>query len=438
MVNYVCNICNKVFDKKCNFINHTQKKKRPCSTLNEDIKTDKYNLNTILAPISTQLAQLAQINAQLTPINTQLAQLAPISTQLAPINTNIINNMHILEHKPLDKNIENINMDDIDILLNKNNKLNDNACLYCDTVFTRKTNLNRHMKERCKSKKYCDELELLKEKFDLIMKENELLKKSSGGQIVNNTTNNNNNTTNNNNNTLNNNTNNQINNGTVNNNLNVVQLVQFGNENMDDIDIKEAFNTYLSSTGGNIVSNVLRMTNFNKKYPENHNICITDLSRELVKIYNGTKFITKKFKNVKGDILNKVVKNTHIIVSKLENDKTIKKTQDFQSKMKINNVSLKLIDGQSPEDIVRDEIREKEKLLTSDKKLISNNKNNSNEINYDYSDTDSELEEEREFNFEERLRVKYLEDKQDGLINIAHERIKDELYNNKNLITHEK
>ena len=55
---------------------------------------------------------------------------------------------------------------------------------------------------------------------------------------------------------------------------------------------------------------------------------------------------------------------------------------------------------------------------------------NASKIDYEYSDTDSEIEEEREFNLEERLRIKYLEDKQNGLINIANERIKDELYNN--------
>ena len=322
------------------------------------------------------------------------------------------------------------------------NSTDKHVCTYCNTTFTQKVSLNRHLKDRCKSKKYCDELEILKEKFKSITSEMDKLKKENNelkqnhtdNKVINNTTNNNTNNTNNiNNNT---NSNNQINNGTVNNNVNVVQLVQFGNENMDDIDIKEAFNTYLSSTGGNIVSNVLKLTNFNKNYPENHNICITDLSRELVKIYNGTKFITKKFKNVKGDILNKVVKNTHKIVNKLENDKTIKKTQDTQSKMKINNVSLKLIDGQSAEDIVREEVREKDKLLTNNTKTI-NNKNNFNEIDYKHSDTDSELEDEREFNLEERLRIKYLENKQNGLINIAHERIKDELYNNKNLITHD-
>ena len=106
--------------------------------------------------------------------------------------------------------------------------------------------------------------------------------------------------------------------------------------------------------------------------------------------------------------------------------------------MKINNVSLKLIDGQSAEDIVREEVIEKNKLLTVDNKEIINkgiiNKKTTTEIDYENSDTDSELEEDIEFNFEERQRVKYLENKQNGLINIAHERIKDELYNNRESI----
>ena len=394
----MCELCKKIFKQKSHYDKHVLNKKRPCTSSIEPTINKKINLS--LKPSEN-------------PLNS--SEQPPKPSQPLLQNTNKI----------------------IDVLINQNlvNTTDKNMCIYCNTFFTRNDNLQRHLNNYCKSKKYCDELEELKEKFNLIMKENELLKKSNNnGQTINNTTNNNNT-----NNTLNKNTN-QINNGTVNNNnnnVNIVQLVQFGNENMDDIDIKEAFNTYLNSTGGNIVSNILKLTNFNKKYPENHNICITDLSRELVKIYNGTKFITKKFKNVKGDILNKVVKNTHKMVDKFENDKTIKKTQDTQSKIKINNVSLKLMDGQSAEDIVRDEIKEKNKLLTGDKKTV-NNKNNFNEIDYENSDTDSELEEDRDFNFEERLRIKYLEDKQNGLINIAHDRIKDELYNNKNLIIKDK
>ena len=110
-----------------------------------------------------------------------------------------------------------------------NNKINDNACLFCDTIFTRKTRLRGHLKNHCKSKNYCDELEKIKEKFYFIMNENELLKDKlkNNDNITNNITNNvnNNNTNNNTSNTLN---KNQINNGTVkNNNIDIVQLVQF-------------------------------------------------------------------------------------------------------------------------------------------------------------------------------------------------------------------
>ena len=59
MVNYICNICNKEFSKKSNFLYHTQIKKKPCK--NKKI-----------------------INANLTPIN---ADLTPINTDLTSINT---------------------------------------------------------------------------------------------------------------------------------------------------------------------------------------------------------------------------------------------------------------------------------------------------------------------------------------------------------------
>ena len=108
---------------------------------------------------------------------------------------------------------------------------------------------------------------------------------------------------------------------------------------------------------------MLKYINLNEKYPENHNICITDISRELVKIYNGKKFIIKKFKNVKNEIMKNVVKNTRKIMDNYEKDDNFKKSADVKSKLKINDVSLKLIDGMSGEDIVRDEIKEKDKLL---------------------------------------------------------------------------
>ncbi len=292
--------------------------------------------------------------------------------------------------------------------------------MYCDTTFTRNNNLQRHIKERCKSKKYYDELEKLKIKFDSSKKEIEELKKqlnTNNSKIITTNNNNSNNTTN----TL-----NKINNGTINNNNLNVQLVQFGSENIDELDIREALKVYLKSTGGNFVSNMLKFVNLNEKYPQNHNICISDLSRELVKIFNGKQFIVKKFKDAKSDILGKAIVTTYKIVDKIENDNSIKKTPNDKSKMKINKVSLKLINGTSAEDIVRDEIREAEKLLKDDDILLI--ADNSEEIE-DNSDN-----EEREFTDHEQMRIQHLENKQQGLQEITLERLKEELYNGKCLV----
>ena len=171
---------------------------------------------------------------------------------------------------------------------------------------------------------------------------------------------------------------------------------------------------------------MLKFVNLNEKYPQNHNICISDLSRELVKIFNGKQFIVKKFKDAKSDILGKAIVTTYKIVDKIENDNSIKKTPNDKSKMKINKVSLKLINGTSAEDIVRDEIREAEKLLKDDDILLI--ADNSEEIE------DNSDDEEREFTDHEQMRIQHLENKQQGLQEITLERLKEELYNGKCLV----
>jgi hypothetical protein len=110
-----------------------------------------------------------------------------------------------------------------------------------------------------------------------------------------------------------------------------------------------------------------------------------------------------------------VIQNTHKLVDKIENDDSIILSQYTLSKMKINNVSVRLINGELPEDIVRTEVREKDKLLIDEEKSIDSKK-------------------EREFNLEERLRIKHLQSKQQGLIDISLEKLKNELYNGKDLI----
>ena len=385
MVIHTCIVCKKVFDKKSTYAYHIKTKKNPCIP------------NDFLVP--------------------------PISTNPPPISTNFID------------------------ILTKEPRLGGNSCIcmYCDKIFARTDSLQRHLNGRCKSKENYDELDKLKEDMKLIIinyqklennyqkieNENVNLKKEideikivqiSGNKnnesnIINNINRNYTNISNNTNNNNHTNNNNQINKGVI---VNNIQLVQFGNEDISKLNLGDAMKSYLKSTGGNIASSMLKYINLNEEYPENNNISMTDLSREIVKIHNGKKFVYKKFKNVKDEILTKIVKNTRKIVNNYEADETLKKSTDTKTKIKINDVSLKLIDGISAEDIVREEIKEKEKLLIKNKIIKKNN--------------DSESEEEREFTFEERLRIEHLENKKEGMQKRTFENIKDELYNAKELI----
>jgi hypothetical protein len=412
---FKCPNCNKEFNRKSNFEYHIKGKKRPCIVLEHKKE-----------------AKLAETEAKLAKTE---AKLAKTEQKLANIKTENQYNFTFKDDVVSD-NFININPYDV-ILGNTNNTVNNDEnkyiCKYCNTIFGHKSSLTKHEKERCKTKKYCDELEVLKQKLKTLSTENEELKKEMKElkHTTINTTNNNNNITNN----TTNNKNNKINNGVINNTNNTnntinVQLVQFGNENIDDIDTKEALDVYLKSTGGNIISNILKLINLNEKYPQNHNICISDLSRELVKIFDGKKFIIKKFKNIKSDILSKLIQNTYRLVDKIENDELIYKTADVKSKMNINNVSLKLIDGCLPEDIVKDEIKENNKLL---KCKIKNEKKKKKKQNLDSDDSVSD-DEEIELNLNDLLRIEHLENKQPGLLEIALERLKEELYNGKILI----
>ena len=383
MSNYICPNCNKDFKQKINFINHTEKKKVPCRIITNYFIPPKF---TKIPPKSAKI-----------PPKTD--KVPPKSAKIPPKTANIID---ILIKDPE---------------INKNNCV----CSYCEKIFTRTDSLKKHLNGRCKSKENSDELQKLKEDIKVLFNNYQILLNEQ--KVSNKNIDSNDNIKTINNNQINNN-NNQINKGVILNNTVNIQVVQFGNEDIDKLNLVDAMKSYLKSTGGNIASNMLNYINLNKDYPENNNICITDLSREIVKIHNGEKFVYKKFKNVKDDILNKIVKNTRKIVNKYETDENFKKSADTKNKLKINDISLKIIDGISAEDIIRDEIKEQEKLL-----IKNNNGNNKNK-----NDSESESEVEREFTLEERLKIDHLEKKRDGMQKKTFENIKDGLYNAKELM----
>jgi hypothetical protein len=339
-----------------------------------------------------------------------------------------------------------------------NNNINDESndgnkkfvCKYCDKIFTRNNNLQRHIIHRCKIKKKLDEakeLEKLKEELNLVVKtcknmeanfenlkkEHEELKNNIGVKTSKKTTKITNNTIN---------DNKQTNNGIINHNSNNntvnIKVVQFGNEDIDKINLKDAIKLYLKSTGGNIVSNMLKFINFNEKYPENNNICITDMSRDIVKVHDGEQFVYKKFKNVKHDILDKVVNHIKKLVSLYENDDSYKKTPDIETKLKINNNSLKLICGEDIEETDSDE-EDIDKGDNAGENKINDNQQNKCDIETVEAEiikiiANNERERKATAKKQYRANIEHLNSKKEGLQKIAFEKMREELRNGKKLL----
>lgn len=412
---YKCNLCFKEFKQKCHLEEHLKKKKKPCKKNKVNIQP---NILTENPQNSTKITKIPQKSTNF-----------PQNLTIFPQNSTIFS-QNIQDHKE-EINIPNLNNEIIqdDKIKNKNYK-----CPYCEKLYSRTDSLTRHIGEFCKNKKHFDNLNIIKnkmnnnipnekyvkliednkklirmlEEYEVILKENNLLKNTIPSVINNNNTNNNTNNTN----------NGSINNGVVNNGSinsgNIINIVQFGKEDIGKCDLIEMMNIYLKSTGGNIFPNILKYINFNPNHPENFNILMSDLSRENVKIHDGKKFITKKFKNVKDDILNVLSKHiTNMCDSYIENPK-IKKNNDVLSKIKINDISVKLI--------TNDDITPLLRTKKDKNKLTSENSEISEESDID----DLDDEQEKKLVFYEKKRV--------GLQEITINKLKDELYNNRDMV----
>lgn len=403
MVVYTCEKCYKEFNRKCNYLMHVENKKKPCDSI--------------------------IINCHQNPSN------AP------PKPSKIIEPIY------KDQDVEDLNINNLNLI----EMIKEYFCKFCDKKFTRKDSLTKHINERCKIKKKTDDFEVLKLMLTKILEEKGLLNKVleenkvimnkvleenkefkkeierlkigiNGNEDIFDNANNTNTmnhsrsiiktTNNNSNNTTNNTINNTINN--TNNNLNNTNIiVQFGKEDLSKLDLNESMAIYLKSTGGNIIANMIKYINFNPKHPENFNIYMTDLAREIVKIHDGKKFISKRFKSVKGQIINNVSSHINDICDKYVNDKKTKKSNDIIKKININNISLNLINGDEIDELIRD------KDNFENKKLIEDNVNDS---------------EDDELTPYQQQQITYFEQKRQGLQDITGEKLRDELYNNRNLI----
>ncbi len=262
MVIYTCQRCLKEFNKKCNYIDHTEKKKSPCQQ------------------ILIQPSNILQI----------------------PSNT-----LQMPTEKP------------------------SFICEHCDTSFTRKDNLSKHLKNSCKVKKEQDEkdkqlklqaiqIQELKQQMEVLIQH---IDKKPGKRIKTQNNITNNNTTN-----TNTNSNNTINNNIVNN-----IIVAHGSEDLSKIELQTIMEHLATIDYQNIIPKMVKHIYLNKNKPENKNFRIVDLARNKCEYHNGKKWVTGK----SNEKILKIFDNVNTMLTEpFEKDKIIKTLEFIE-----NNAELK-------------------------------------------------------------------------------------------------
>ena len=287
MIKYSCKKCDKKFSQRCHYINHTEKRKKSCIDDSFDKISNPQNLDVKLVNYIE--------NTQSNNINNILEIIE--KTDLDNTDKNQDNNDINQDNNNKNQDNNNKNQDN-----NDNNDNNDKlTCKYCLKVFSRPDVLKRHIVEYCKVKIQNDDekenifkkllqqentikdkdeqiktligkINILEEKVEQISKitkqNNKVNKSKTNKNII---------------------TNNIINNTTNLNNGIIFNLVNYGKEDLDKIDIKYFINNIVKNNkvcGVKIPEEILKIIHFNPAYPELNNIYISDINREKCMIYD--------------------------------------------------------------------------------------------------------------------------------------------------------
>jgi len=220
--------------------------------------------------------------------------------------------------------------------------LDQNTCAYCKKRFTRKNNTLRHINNYCKTKKKYEKEELL-HKLKELEEENIYLKNKSTS--INNS-----------------NINININSNNNNNNTNNIILVNYGKEDISKIDLKEIIRVLHAGFYSSV--QLTKLIHFNPKYPENHNIYISNMKNRY-----GMKYENNKWNLVhKDDLINEIYEDKKDYI-----ETNLSKFCNFLSEHNQNTLGRWLITQN--DDIVINNIKNDIKLLLyNNRGIIKNGK----------------------------------------------------------------
>ena len=325
MKEYNCEECGKIFSQKCNWLNHTQNKKYPCirkdktkKTLmgvkEEGVKEEGVNLSIKKLCCQYCLKLFTRSDNLKRHIDNEKCEVVRLQEkQKENIFINLLEEEKIVNQTKIDINHNLIpkskhNDNQMEFLMTQIKLLNDKLELQKkESEFKIKESEIKIEKQQIQFQKVIQEqktdtesrLKLMTDRYDgLEKKHNDVIKtneklQTKMNKIVNknkitNTTNSHNNVSN----TV-------INNPTI-------KLVNFGSEDLSKISHNVFIDT-IKSQGASLYNRAIDGIHFNKDYPENQNIYISDINRGKVMIYKNEKWIIDNWDNIFSDLLDKVI-----------------------------------------------------------------------------------------------------------------------------------
>lgn len=332
MVNYSCDICGKQFNRKSHLEQHTLMKKKPCKPKIKQFppttpifppQPPPQPLQQFFQPIQIDLDKKKIISDNINDIHCRfcLKQFTRPDNLKRHINgerceilrlqkqqkENIF--VNLLEEEKIVNQTQN-ELKDI-MGFDKQNEINEkkpNSDInYTDFLLKQILLINERFD--IEKKETEDKIKMMTERYNELEKNNIELKKSneklqnkmnkivSKNKITNNIQNNTNTNTNTN-------SNNNISNTVINNPT--IKLVNFGSEDLEKINYQVFIDT-IRSQGPGLYNKAIEGIHFNKDYPENQNIYISDLNRERVMVYKNDKWIIDNWDTVFPELLEKVI-----------------------------------------------------------------------------------------------------------------------------------